>query len=118
MLGGAAREGVVAVRFSAKDVALVIKNMTRGKSPGHDSLSIEHLVHAGPHINRVLAMFYSLCVSHSYLPPDLMKTVVVPIVKDKTGDVADKNNYRPISLATVAAKVFDGFLNTQLSKYI
>ncbi|XP_026315752.1 uncharacterized protein LOC113227094 [Hyposmocoma kahamanoa] len=112
-LSGTVNRGV-----TAKDVLNVIRNMTKGKSPGHDGLSIEHLQHAGPHTCRVLAMFYSLCVNHSYLPADLMKTVVIPIVKNKTGDLADKNNYRPISLATVIAKVFDGVLNSQLEKYV
>lgn len=104
--------------FKAKDVAETIKHISKGKSPGHDGLSIEHLLHAGPHITRVLAMFYSLCVGHSYLPGDLMKTVVVPVVKNKTGDLTDKTNYRPISLATIIAKVLDGMLNTQLNKYV
>ncbi|XP_049887033.1 uncharacterized protein LOC126381624 [Pectinophora gossypiella] len=90
--------------------------MKRGKSPGHDGLSVEHLLHAGLHLPRVLAMFLSLCVVHSYLPPDLMKTLVVPITKKKTGDISDKNNYRPISLATVIAKVFDSLLDAHLSK--
>nr|XP_034834959.1 uncharacterized protein LOC117991470 [Maniola hyperantus] len=109
---------VVGTSFLAKDVYRSITQISRGKSPGHDGLSIEHLQHAGSHICRVLAMFYSLCVSHSYLPHNLMKTVIVPIVKNKTGDLADKSNYRPISLATVMAKVFDGLLNAQLNKYV
>lgn len=108
----------VGTRFSAKEVASIIRHMTRGKSPGHDGLSIEHFLHAGPHIPRLLAMFYSLCVCHSYLPDDFMKTVVVPVIKNKTGDLADTNNYRPISLATTAAKIFDGLLNVQLNKYV
>lgn len=96
-----------------------IKNEGRNQySPGHDGLSIEHLQHAGPHITRVLAMFYSLCVAHSYLPAQFMKTLVMPVVKNKTGDLADKCNYRPISLATVLAKVFDGLLNAQLNRYV
>jgi exonuclease III len=109
--------GEVGVHFCAKEVAQVIRNMNKGKSPGHDGLSVEHLKHAGPHAARVLAVFYSLCVSHSYLPEDLMRTVVVPVLKNKTGNIADKANYRPISLATIIAKVFDGLLNTQLDKY-
>ncbi|XP_073953054.1 uncharacterized protein [Choristoneura fumiferana] len=91
--------------YTAEDVAKAIRSLTRGKSPGHDGLSIEHLQNAGPHISRLLAMLFSLCLCHSYLPPDLMKTVVVPVVKNKTGDMTDTNNYRPISLATIVAKV-------------
>lgn len=102
------------IGFSAKDVFTVVKNMKRGKSPGHDGLSIEHLQHAGPHLWRVLAMLFTLCLRHSYLPKDLMKTIVVPIVKNPTGDLSDKLNYRPISLATVMAKVLDGLMDKQL----
>lgn len=63
-------------------------------------------------------MLYNLCISHAYLPADMMKTTVVPIVKNKTGDLSDISNYRPISLATIIAKVFDSILNTQLNRYL
>ncbi|CAH2266957.1 jg12199 [Pararge aegeria aegeria] len=88
------------LRFAAKQVTEIIRNMSRGKSPGHDCLSIEHLKFSGIDLPRVSAMFYSLCMSHSYIPNDMMRTVV-PITKNKTGDISDKNNYRP--LATIIA---------------
>lgn len=109
---------VLVTKFSADDVIHVLSHMQRGKSPGHDGLSIEHLQHAGPHIYRVLAMLFTLCMGHSYLPQDMTKTVVVPIVKNKTGDMSSKSNYRPISLATAIVKVLDGLLNSVLDKYI
>ncbi|PZC81706.1 hypothetical protein B5X24_HaOG212150 [Helicoverpa armigera] len=115
---GLTRGQELSVRFTAKDITKVVATMTRGKSPGHDHLSIEHLKHAGVHLPRVLAMFYSLCLGHSYLPPAMMQTVVVPIVKSKTGDISDANNYRPISLATILSKVLDSLLNTLLSSYL
>lgn len=62
-------------------------------------------------------MFYTLCLGHGYLPKEMTKTIVVPIVKNKTGDIADKNNYRPISLATVLAKVLDNLLNSHLCSH-
>ncbi|KAG7304054.1 hypothetical protein JYU34_007818 [Plutella xylostella] len=92
--------------------------MQRGKSPGHDGLSIEHLRYAGVHLPRVLSLFYNLCISHGYLPDQLTYTVVVPIVKDRTGDASDISNYRPISLATVTAKVLDSLIDKQLAKHI
>lgn len=108
----------VNARFTAKEVRQAIKYMSRGKSPGHDSLSIEHLKYAGCHLPRVLAMFYTFCIGHSYLPARMLKTVVVPVVKSKTGDIGDKSNYRPISLATIISKVLDSLLNTQLDKHL
>jgi exonuclease III len=104
--------------FTTKDIDSVVKSMTRGKSPGHDGLSIEHLKFAGTHMPRVLYMLFNFCVGHSYMPVDMMRTVVVPIIKNKTGDRSDISNYRPISLATVISKVLDGVLNIQLNRYI
>ncbi|CAH2100477.1 unnamed protein product [Euphydryas editha] len=63
-------------------------------------------------------MLYNLCVSHGHLPDAMMMTLVVPIVKNRTGDVADRSNYRPISLATIIAKVLDSLLDTYLKKAI
>lgn len=111
-------QGEVEVRFSAKQVRKVITNMKRGKSPGYDGLSIEHLQNAGPHLPRVLALLFGLCVGHTYLPADMTRTIVVPIIKNKMGDVSSRTNYRPISLATVLAKVLDGLLNAELDKFI
>lgn len=104
--------------ITAKEVGDYIRNMTKGKSPGHDGLSIEHLQAAGVHLPRVLSMLYNICIRHSYLPSDMMKTVVVPIAKNRTGDVSDIANYRPISLATIIAKVLDGLLDLQLRKHL
>lgn len=106
------------IRFTASEVNAAVRGMTRGKSPGHDSLSIEHLQYAGSHLPRVLALLFTVCIGHGYLPDDMIKTIVVPVTKNRTGDASDANNYRPISLATVACKVLDSVLDKHLDKYI
>ncbi|KAL0880596.1 hypothetical protein ABMA27_001826 [Loxostege sticticalis] len=111
------QKDVPLVRVTAKQVREALKRMTGGKSPGHDGISVEHLRHAGSHLPRVLALFFSMCINHSYLPQDLIKTIVVPIVKDRTGDISNRGNYRPISLATTIAKVLDSVFDSELDKY-
>ncbi len=37
----------------------------------------------------------------------MLDTTLTPIVKTKTGDVTDKNNYRPIAVATSMSKVME-----------
>ncbi|KAJ2938094.1 hypothetical protein O0L34_g17653 [Tuta absoluta] len=101
--------------FSDEDVFNVLMKMKRGKSPGHDGLSLEHLHYAGTHICKLLAQLFSLCIKFGYLPSSLIQTVVVPVVKNKTGDLSSINNYRPISLATVVAKVFERLLQKKLT---
>ena len=47
-----------------------------------------------------------------------MKTAIVPIIKNKTGDTSDKNNYRPIALVTVASKLFEICILEILETYL
>ena len=47
-----------------------------------------------------------------------MKTALVPIIKNKTGDTGDKNNYMPIALVTAASKNFEMCLLEILEMYL
>ena len=48
-----------------------------------------------------LSLLFNTFILHGCLPVDFMKTAIVPIIKNKTGDTSDKNNYRPIALVTM-----------------
>ena len=36
-----------------------------------------------------------------------MQSILVPVIKNKSGDSSDVNNYRPIALVTIASKMFE-----------
>ena len=55
---------------------------------------------------------------HGYLPPEFMKTAIVPMIKCKTGNTADKNNYRPVALVTACSKIFELCLLEIIEKYL
>jgi retron-type reverse transcriptase len=44
---------------------------------------------------------------HGYLPDKLMETVIVPIVKDKKGDITLMDNYRPIAITSIFSKILE-----------
>jgi hypothetical protein len=89
------------------DIATAINDLKRGKSIGHDLLAAEHFIHAHPILNILLALLFTAFITHGYLPDSITKTIIVPLVKHKTGNMQDKNNYRPIALVTAASKVFE-----------
>ena len=73
-----------------------------GKSSGRDGISAESLL--------LLSLCFSLCLTHGYLPKSLMETTIVPIVKNKCGNLSNSNNYRPIAIATITSKVLESLI--------
>ena len=64
--------------------------MTNGKACGVDGLAAEHFIYANKIIHVYLSLLFNCFISHGYLPRDFMKTAIVPIIKNKTGDSSDK----------------------------
>ena len=46
-------------------------------------------------------------VKHSYMPQSMINSIIVPLVKNRCGNLTDKNNYRPIALSSITSKVFE-----------
>ena len=70
------------------------------KSCGVDGLSAEHFIYAGDYVKVYLSILFTYFISHGYVPNSFMKSAIIPLMKNKTGDTNDKNNYRPITLET------------------
>ena len=83
-----------------------------------DGLTGESLKYA----NHILPVLLSICFTcmfkHCYLPISMLDSVIVPLVKNRNGDLSDKNNYRPIALSSVISKVFENVILYRLEKYL
>ena len=55
-------------------------------------------------------MFFNSLFTHNYIPTGLLDTVIVPLIKDKKGDITDCDNYRPIALTCVLSKVLESLI--------
>ena len=69
-------------------------------------------------LHPLLIICFNAFIVHVFLPSDFTDTVLVPIVKENTGDIFDKGNYIPIALASVVSKVFEMSLLVKLEKYL
>ena len=52
------------------------------------------------------------------MPQAMIKSVLVPVVKNKTRSITDKSNYRPIAISTVLSKVFEFVLFGKMEPYL
>ena len=55
---------------------------------------------------------------NAFVPSTLIKTTIVPIVKNKSGNLSDSNNYRPIAIATITSKLLESVLLLKCSDYL
>ena len=77
------------------------------KAADIDGLSAEHFVCAHTKISVHLSLLFTAMWTHGHMPSDLMKTAIVPILKNRQGDTSDKNNYTTIAIVTAISKMLE-----------
>ena len=103
---------------STKSVSEIISKLECGKSAGPDGIDAEYLKFSNIKIHVLLSMCFTLCLTHGYIPPAMIETTIVPIVKNKSGNLSDSNNYRPIALATIVSKMLESVLLLKCVEYL
>ena len=105
---------------STNCVSQIVDNLECGKSAGPDGICAEHLKFSNDKISILIALCFTVCLSHGYLPTALIETTIVPIhvVKNKSGNLSDSNNYRPIVLATIVSKILETVILIKCGEYL
>ncbi len=85
------------------------------KSAGLDKISNKLLKSAGEIIINSLTFIFNLSINTGTFPDELKYAKVTPIYKSE--DRKDCSNYRPISVISAVAKVFEKLVYKQLSQY-
>ena len=57
-------------------------------------------------------------LKHSYVPAEFGKGIIVPLVKDHSGDVCNVDNYRGITISSVVSKIFENCLLFKCERYL
>ena len=106
------------MHVTMSEVNEVVKSLPSRKSSGLDGLNGESLKHADPLLCLLLSICYTCMFKHCYMPQSMINSVIVTLVKNKSGDLTDKNNYRPIALSSIASKVFEHIIILRLEEYL
>ena len=65
----------------------------------------------------LLSIALSCIASHGFIPPSFIKSIIIPLLKDKSGDITNTNNYMPIAISTVSSKLFEHIILERYEEY-
>lgn len=99
------------------DVCNAVQRLKLHKSCGPDGIPAEAIKHAGHLLSVHLTLFFNMCLCHCYIPDELIKTTVVPLLKNKSGDISDINNYRAIALSNCLSKLLESLMLSCFQSY-
>ena len=90
--------------------------MSKTKSTGLDNISAKLIRECADIISGPLCDLFNKSLMSGIFPDDWKCARVIPLFKQ--GDSSDLNNYRPISVISVVAKVFERIAYDQLYNFL
>ena len=106
------------IKITAEEVFEGVKMLSCGKSPGPDGLVSEHYKLASPKLYPIIARLISSMFVHGYMPENLIRSALVPIVKNKCKSLTAKDNYRPVALANTFTKIIEHVIIGRIDVYL
>jgi len=74
---------------------------------GPDNLSTQHLIYVHPAMLLHVKLLFHLILRHKFVQNSFGYCLVIPLIKDKTGNLNAMDNYRAITLSPVISKLFE-----------
>lgn len=101
--------------ITVEEIYDTILGLNNSKSMDIYYLNSEIVKLAAPYICEILAYLFNECIQNGVFPSCLKIVKVIPIYKK--GATSDYNNYRPVSIIPVIAKVFEAVINKQIVEF-
>ena len=91
-------------RLSVEQVDKAVRNLELGKACGPDNLSAEHLMYAHPSLIIHMRLLFHMFLVNAVVPGKFGEGFIIPLVKDKSGNLNNVANYRGITLVPIISK--------------
>jgi hypothetical protein len=102
--------------FPKKEITSAISKLKNKKAPGLDNISNTTIKQSRQVLLPCLSKSFNSCLSHGKYPQSWAEGYISVI--HKSGDAADPNNYRGITITSSVGRVFNRFLNERLDSFL
>ena len=96
--------------FTVQDLVIAINKQKRSKAPGPDGIHMEAFLYGSHRLCVCMSILLNMCLIYGYVPDDFHLASITPLVKCKTGDLSDVNNYRAIAVSNSVTKILEELL--------
>ena len=104
--------------FLSFDELSVALSKLKCKKASSTFVKTEHIYHGSPKLALHLQTFFNGCIQHSYVPQDFLTGVIVPIIKNTSGDICSVDNYRGVTLSSTFSHLFEHCLLGKIGHYL
>jgi len=92
------------------DVMEAMAKQKQVKSPGPDGIHMEAFTHVGHRLNLYLSIWFNIFLMYGYVPDAFHQATILPLIKCKSKDLSDVNNYRALALSISQTKIIESLL--------
>ena len=92
-----------------------LMKLNEKKAPGPENIPVKYIKMSSEIISPIVSEMFNCCVIEGVFPSTLKLAKVVPVFKN--GLETQTNNYRPISLLSPFAKLFEKFILSRLNSF-
>ena len=97
------------------NIKSLLHKLPLNRAAGKDGIFAEHISYADSSVCNHLSSLFNVCLMLGKIPQECMQTVIVPICKNKNGNISDAWNYRPVSLAAIISKLYEHYILSCIS---
>ena len=109
-------EAMPGIDIHVNGVVKLLRGLKAHKATGPDAIPARLLKEAADQLAPILTSIYRASLQQATVPEEWKKANIVPIFKK--GDHSAASNYRPVSLTSIASKVMEHIISSQVMRHL